>query len=98
MRKKARRSIPNTKEISLYLHCCQCLIEVAEHQEPIEQRLEVGWTELGIQVWCRRHDINVLHVDFEGQRHPTNITGIGGKAFTKKHQQELRKLKGGVAL
>ena len=30
-------------------------------------KLDVGFTDTGIQVWCRRHDINVVHVDFEGR-------------------------------
>jgi hypothetical protein len=37
-------------------------------------RLEAGWTALGFQVWCRRHDVNVIHVDFEGAQHPANAT------------------------
>ena len=32
------------------------------------QRLDVGFTEFGIQVWCRRHDVNVVHVNFGGAR------------------------------
>jgi hypothetical protein len=30
-------------------------------------KLDVGFTNTGIQVWCRRHDANVVHVDFEGR-------------------------------
>ncbi len=26
---------------------------------------EVGFTSLGIQIWCIRHNINVCHIDFE---------------------------------
>ena len=29
-------------------------------------RVDVGFTDRGIQVWCRRHDLNVVHVDFDG--------------------------------
>ena len=28
--------------------------------------LDVGFTDQGIQIWCRRHDVNVCHVDFGG--------------------------------
>ena len=38
-----------------------------------EQQLEVGSTPIGIQVWCLRHDVNVIHVDFEGHKHPANL-------------------------
>lgn len=29
-------------------------------------RLDAGFTDRGLQVWCRRHDRNVCHVDFDG--------------------------------
>ncbi len=31
-------------------------------------KLDVGFTESGLQVWCRRHDTNVVHIDFEGRK------------------------------
>jgi len=31
-------------------------------------RLEMGFTERGLQVWCLRHDLNVLHLDFAGEQ------------------------------
>jgi hypothetical protein len=36
--------------------------------------IEAGWTALGLQVWCKRHEINILHVDFEGQKHPAKTS------------------------
>jgi hypothetical protein len=35
---------------------------------------EVGFTKIGIQIWCKRHEINILHIDFEGQKHPASLT------------------------
>ena len=32
--------------------------------------LEVGFTKEGLQIWCKRHEVNVMHIDFQGQRHP----------------------------
>ena len=29
--------------------------------------IEVGFTSSGFQVWCRKHDANVLHIDFENK-------------------------------
>jgi hypothetical protein len=52
--------VPNTNEIQGYLHCALCL-EESEHQT-YTQELEVGRTKYGYQVWCKRHDCNVLHV------------------------------------
>ena len=31
-------------------------------------RLDIGFTGIGVQVWCRRHDANVAHIDFAGQK------------------------------
>ena len=31
-------------------------------------RLEAGFTDRGLQVWCVRHDLNVVHIDFKGER------------------------------
>ena len=28
--------------------------------------LDVGFTDQGLQVWCRRHELNVVHIDFDG--------------------------------
>ncbi|MEE4299787.1 MAG: hypothetical protein V2J24_10120 [Pseudomonadales bacterium] len=67
-------------ELELLLHginqpvvCAKCADDVAagravEASIAEHQRLEVGFTEFGIQVWCRRHDANIVHVDFGGQR------------------------------
>lgn len=67
------RPIPNTNEIKAYLHCAMCLKERPEDVSPRDaQFISVGWTPLGIQVWCNIHESNVLHIDFEGQKHPAN--------------------------
>ena len=34
-------------------------------------KLDVGFTESGLQVWCRRHDTNVVHIDFEERNEQT---------------------------
>lgn len=62
---------PIKNEIGMYLHCKQCLVELPPDTSPREwAQLEVGWTKAGIQVWCKRHELNVIHMDFEGQKHP----------------------------
>lgn len=30
--------------------------------------LEVGWTQAGLQVWCKRCERDVVHLDFEGRK------------------------------
>ena len=31
-------------------------------------RIDVGFTERGIQLWCQRHEINICHINFNGQK------------------------------
>jgi len=69
----------NSKEIVNFMHCGLCLAEIksgaAGYVSPEEYaRFSIGWTRLGLQVWCVRHDCNVVHIDFEGMRHPANQT------------------------
>ena len=54
-------------EIQAYLHCKKCTEELPEGQSPMEYaRTQSGWTPQGLQVWCNRHDENVMHLDFKG--------------------------------
>lgn len=60
-------------EIINYVHCSKCYEELPDGLSMKErQQLEVGFTDKGLQVWCKRHDCNVCHIDFEGQQHPAN--------------------------
>lgn len=69
--------ITNQNAISMFLHCKKCFQEKPGDISMRDfARLEIGWTPVGIQVWCLRHDINIVHVDFEGQKHPANLTAI----------------------
>lgn len=65
----------NKNEIKLYMHCALCLTELPSGSSPQSfGSLEAGWTPDGLQVWCKRHDVNVINIDFEGQQHPANTT------------------------
>jgi len=75
----------NGKEIRAFYHCGLCVMEfkklraenspLVANQSPGDYlRLEVGSTPIGLQVWCRRHDVNILHVDFEGRKMVANLT------------------------
>jgi hypothetical protein len=49
------------KQIVTYFHCRRCLIERPPHTSMSEwARLEMGLTQRGMQVWCLRHNINVV--------------------------------------
>ena len=66
-------SIPITNEIVQFMHCSLCIAEKPDDVSPaVWARLEIGWTPWGLQVWCRRHVCNVIHIDFEKQQHPAN--------------------------
>lgn len=65
-------------QIGLYFHCAQCMAEKPADVTPQNfAQLECGWTERGFQVWCKRHQCNVIHVDFEGVKHPADTTRAG---------------------
>jgi len=68
------RDIPGTNEITAFFHCRSCAPRKPGHLSLREwARPEVGWTKLGLQVWCVRCEKNVVHVDFQNQQHPANL-------------------------
>lgn len=70
-----QRDIPNTECIEMFLHCALCLKEKPANISPMDwSRTQTGWTKLGLQVWCNRHNCNVVHIDFQGQQHPANLS------------------------
>lgn len=67
--------IPNTLQIKTYCHCALCIKECHGKVAPVDYaRLSIGWTVLGLQVWCERHKVNVVNIDFEGHKHPANTS------------------------
>ena len=65
------QKLPPANDIGAFFNCKKCMEEIPDGEAACDyQQLEVGWTEVGLQVWCRRHDMNIIHVDFEGHRHP----------------------------
>jgi hypothetical protein len=70
-RAQDRSELTSAHQIKAFMHCARCLRELPNGTSPRNYaQLEVGWTAKGLQVWCRRHDCNVMHVDFEGHQHP----------------------------
>ena len=62
---------PLDDNIIAYFHCALCLAEKPKGTSPRDWvSIEAGWTPLGFQVWCKRHEANIIHVDFEGTKHP----------------------------
>lgn len=63
------------QEIEMFIHCEECALEWKADKSintkftPRDYaRFSIGWTKKGLQVWCIRHDLNVLHLDFLGQK------------------------------
>jgi len=78
------RPIPNTNEVLSFLNCKKCAEEFKAGKFPNKSpreimHFEVGWTELGLQVWCVRHECNILHLDFQGKQLHGNTTRKGEK-------------------
>ena len=54
--------------------CKECFEEIKKKDPSISPSLrdysllDVGFTDNGIQVWCRRHDRNVCHVNFNSNQ------------------------------
>ncbi len=87
----------NNNNIETFLHCELCYLElknakteedfssigaVAGESQMSYSRFEVGWTKQGFQVWCTRHNTNVIHIDFD------DITNV--KKLAKLHAKERR--------
>ena len=60
--------VPNN--IVSFIHCKLCLEEFYAQPSDLSPReyaqVEIGFTKPGIQVWCKRHEVNIMHIDFEG--------------------------------
>jgi hypothetical protein len=68
-----RPPITADPSIKMFFHCQLCLDELNEGKAKGESaqsyaRLEVGYSRIGLQVRCVRHDVNVIHLDFAGQK------------------------------
>lgn len=57
-------------EIDLFFHCKKCHEENMPRTETMQSfsQIEAGWTKKGFQVWCVRHNCNIAHIDFMGQK------------------------------
>jgi hypothetical protein len=69
------KRISNTLEIKAFIHCNSCTPDKPSGTSPAAwSRLDVGFTQWGLQVWCRRCECNVCNIDFEGAQHPADMT------------------------
>ena len=66
---------PSKEEILQYFHCKECALEwkndksISSKMSPREYaKISVGWTKKGLQIYCFRHDLTILNLDFKGQK------------------------------
>ena len=63
--------------IDSYVACTKCAEELADIEPKISLQdyaaIDVGFTSWGLQVWCRRHQVNIVHLDFGGQQLPADF-------------------------
>lgn len=65
--------IPATNSILGYLSCAVCAEEKPKYLSYAEySQLEAGVTPVGIQIRCGRHDLNLIHIDFDGHKPRAN--------------------------
>lgn len=65
--------LSSQNEIESFIHCPSCIRDrPSDVTMRNYARFELGWTETGIQVWCPRHEVNVINIDFQGCKHPSN--------------------------
>lgn len=63
--------IPRPKGLGIveFFHCKKCQQEKPDDIAPRDwAKFDVGWTVKGLQVWCARHEVNVINIDFRGQK------------------------------
>ena len=63
--------------ITQYVVCSKCADELAHLNPPQSLQdyaaMDVGFTEYGVQVWCRRHKANIVHIDFQRAKIPADF-------------------------
>ena len=52
--------------------CVKCSDELAQGLTDAKSiqdysRIDVGFTDRGLQIWCQRHQLNICHINFEGK-------------------------------
>jgi hypothetical protein len=64
--KRKKNTVSN--KILWFYHCKQCLEEVQFLEDSPREyvHMEIGPTKEGIQIWCVRHESNVMNIDFQG--------------------------------
>ena len=60
--KRLQEGYRRGNQIAGYWHCKRCMTE------NLSPNIAVGFTHLGIQIWCENHNSNIKHLDFCGNK------------------------------
>lgn len=67
----SKPELSDDNQIVFYHNCKLCFDELPVGESlATYARYNTGWTQRGLQVWCVRHNANILNIDFEGCKHP----------------------------
>jgi hypothetical protein len=67
------------QEADEFLRCPKCMRELPFDVSPRDySHIEAGFSSRGFQVWCLRHEINIVNIDFQGQYVVADV-GMFGK-------------------
>lgn len=71
--------VPSTNEIKHVLECKMCALTCPAGMDIHDwQDVTIGFTPYGLQMWCRRHQMNIFHADFRGSRVAFNVQAKQG--------------------
>ena len=42
-------------------------------KDTVYSKIDVGFTERGLQIWCQRHQLNICHINFDGKKLETDF-------------------------
>lgn len=79
------QSITATDAAIRTLRCARCVRDLETNGLTEDEmktqlgNLRVSFTDVGLQVWCLRHNCNVIHIDFEGRKHPASTEALDGR-------------------
>ncbi len=86
------------EHINTYIRCPKCQEDIFRRAgsevtiSPREYgRMECGFTRDGFQVWCLRHDMNIIHIDFNREDMTVDTTMRG--SFSSKGATTVSVLK-----
>ena len=54
-------------QIKMFFHCATCLPNKPDGVSPAEwSSLQAGWTDIGMEIWCKRCNKSVAHFTLAG--------------------------------